>query len=79
MRLIDADAIDTKYSDPEVIETLEEAPTIDAVPVVRCRECHWFCPGENDAEVWTWCILRKCDTDPHGYCHLAIRREDGDK
>ena len=27
-RLIDADAVDTTYSDPEVIETLETAPTI---------------------------------------------------
>ena len=27
-RLIDADAIDTSYSDPEVIETLEDAPTV---------------------------------------------------
>lgn len=27
-RLIDADAIDTSYSDPEVIETLREAPTV---------------------------------------------------
>lgn len=27
-RLIDADAIDTSYSDPEVVETLREAPTI---------------------------------------------------
>lgn len=41
MRLIDADAIDTRYSDPEVVETLEAAPTVDAVPVVRCRECKW--------------------------------------
>jgi hypothetical protein len=27
-RLIDADAVDTRYSDPEVIETLNQAPTI---------------------------------------------------
>ena len=27
-RLIDADAVDTRYSDPEVVETLDEAPTI---------------------------------------------------
>jgi hypothetical protein len=33
MRLIDADAIDTRYSDPEVVETLDGAPTVDAVPV----------------------------------------------
>ncbi len=27
-RLIDADAIDTSYSDPEVIETINTAPTV---------------------------------------------------
>lgn len=27
-RLIDADAVDTRYSDPEVVETLNDAPTI---------------------------------------------------
>lgn len=27
-RLIDADAIDTSYSDPEVVETLKDAPTV---------------------------------------------------
>ena len=27
-RLIDADAIDTSYSDPEVVETLEDATTV---------------------------------------------------
>lgn len=26
---------------PEIIELLREAPTIDAVPVVRCRDCKW--------------------------------------
>lgn len=43
MRLIDADAL-PKYtgyalSANEVAEAVENAPTIDAVPVVRCREC----------------------------------------
>lgn len=27
-RLIDAEAVDTRYSDPEVVETLNDAPTI---------------------------------------------------
>lgn len=31
MKLIDADAIDLRYSDPEVKETLDEAPTIKTV------------------------------------------------
>jgi len=52
MRLIDADAL--KPTDFEIvmcdnykdlaktlIDKIENAPTIDAVPVVRCRECQW--------------------------------------
>ena len=35
MRLIDADAIDTRYSDPEVVETLEEAPEVNAVVIPK--------------------------------------------
>jgi hypothetical protein len=27
-KLIDADAVDIRYSDPEVVETLDDAPTI---------------------------------------------------
>jgi hypothetical protein len=35
MRLIDADAIDTRYCDPEVVEVLEAAPTAEAIPKVK--------------------------------------------
>lgn len=52
MRLIDADAIDTRYSDPEVVETLETAPTVDVVPVVRCRECKFL--HLSSLEKWCW-------------------------
>ena len=55
MRLIDADAL-PKYtgyalSADEVATAVENAPTVDAVPVVRCRECiHWKPPHvlQND-------------------------------
>jgi hypothetical protein len=45
MRLIDADAL-PKYtgyalSADKVATAVENAPTIDAVPVVRCWECKW--------------------------------------
>jgi hypothetical protein len=43
MRLIDADALRSEFgvSDSAIIakETIDDAPTIDAVPVVRCWEC----------------------------------------
>ena len=46
MRLIDADATKRRVADtffdtlvPCVNRALDDSPTIDAVPVVRCREC----------------------------------------
>lgn len=46
MRLIDADALldtlDCSDRDLWTKYTIDEAPTIDAVPVVRCADCkHW--------------------------------------
>ena len=46
MRLIDADELKGKaFSDPDdgehfvYCQDIDEAPTVDAVPVVRCRDC----------------------------------------
>ena len=44
-RLIDADALldyfRNEHHESEVIEAVKDAPTIDAVPVVRCKDCKW--------------------------------------
>lgn len=37
MRLIDADKLCA-----DVCISINEAPTVDAVPVVRCNECKWW-------------------------------------
>lgn len=52
MRLIDADALKKQWTiaspEPyntdaaEVIASIEEAPTVDAVPVVRCKDCRYY-------------------------------------
>ena len=41
MRLIDADALDTApWEEPgDAGKAIRNAPTIDAVPVVRCKDC----------------------------------------
>nr|DAV08460.1 MAG TPA: hypothetical protein [Caudoviricetes sp.] len=60
MRLIDADEFEDAlenteydispayepdgYSHRLICKVLEEAPTVDAVPVVRCRECKFWMP-----------------------------------
>lgn len=53
MRLIDADALprqtqiyefNGKRMEKEIVSArfIDNAPTIDAVPVVRCKDCKWF-------------------------------------
>ena len=48
MRLIDADALPKEISWDKIEntafwETINEQPTIDAVPVIRCRNCKYYC------------------------------------
>ena len=33
-----------------VLEHIHTAPTIDAVPVVRCKDCQWFKPAHFKAD-----------------------------
>lgn len=47
MRLIDADALKFDImcvygSNPKYLNWLNHAPTIDAVPVIRCKDCKWL-------------------------------------
>lgn len=51
--------------------TLDKMQTIDAVPVVRCKECAKSRPDVNDESVWLWCrrvhgLTRKNDFCPYG-------------
>lgn len=79
MRLIDADALKEyfktirkyhvgKYSEWYLADVLEQQPTVDAVPVVRCKDCkHWQC---DDSE--SYCDeLGIFGTDMNSYCSYA--------
>lgn len=87
MRLIDADALITEAFDlmdrdelledvPQIIKDYCDAqPTIDAVPVIRCRDCRWY---YEDNSAGGWCYVKtKQDVPFDGYCHNAKRwKED---
>lgn len=80
MRLIDADALkewvenvtESDWGWQEMLDRIDSAPTIDAVPVVRCKDCeHWqydklfnegFCKGES--------------REPDFFCSRGKRKED---
>ena len=58
-----------------VEETIRAMPIVDAVLVVRCKDCIYF--GMNDENV-PYCFNRfgLDDPEPNGYCNYG-RLEDG--
>lgn len=76
MRLIDADALSKLVGEPiEVFLRrldLKLPPTVDAVEVVRCKDCRWF---ENDGYHTNCQIMRFC-VEAEDYCSRGERRED---
>lgn len=84
MRLIDADkAIEATweqptYTDPlnvltEVRDRIRELPTVDAVPVIRCRDCKFL---RLTGTVWKCqnrLVMMLCE--PNDYCSRAERKE----
>ena len=61
MRLIEADALieealaEGAYGYVDV-KQIADAPTVDAVPVVRCKDCKyfktWLCQIEDNSDNW---------------------------
>ena len=85
MRLIDADALVTEYyKNPSYINlctVINTAPTIDAVPVVRCKDCKWFrtypnglndCIKMNERASTEWELCN----EPEDYCSYGERKDE---
>ena len=97
MRLIDADALKSKVQaqewkrDPAVMLALDwiymlinEQPTIDAVPVVRCKDCKHY---NTDLLAYSiigrskgsgWCEKIDRGTSDNFYCAKSERKEVDD-
>ena len=83
MRLIDLDSDyiqETLYrrgfkTRQDIEEWLNNAPTIDAVPVVRCK----YCTRRYDTDECPMCFLiegRYCEyTNENGFCDRGERKE----
>ena len=83
MRLIDADRLseaiydnvsapyeEAVWAKEDCLTEIDAAPTVDAVPVVRCRECKHlgFCGDATNLEVMGF----------YGYCSRGERKEGAD-
>ena len=78
MRLIDADALKLDImcvygSNPQYINWLNHAPTVDAVPVIRCKDCKYY--EEQDETIGT-CLLTESGAHIKGYCSWAEWSEE---
>jgi len=92
MRLIDADAVvksilrtatekpwHRTWADNDVENLIESQPTVDAVPVVRCKDCK-YCERYNDSDIYyctyfenNYMHIPKPD---YGYCSRGERKDD---
>ena len=57
---------------------IDNAPTIDAVPVVRCKECkHFVQCKEVEGVSWTgFCNYGEFHTDEEDFCSRGERRSE---
>ena len=85
MRLIDADALNTRkytrwFSCPvderQVERMIREAPTIDAVPVVRCVDCKYRELAKVNYKGYIICPASGMEITDYDYCSYGERKEE---
>lgn len=76
-------AEDIRYQDvpwsTTAVAKLCEPMTVDAVEVVRCKDCKYFVQGEpyDPCECMKWKVkFGVAYTEPNGYCHKAERKDN---
>jgi hypothetical protein len=87
MRLIDADAMRTDwlengeneyvYDTNAVLESIDAQPTINAVEVVRCKECkHWGTAAAGETDHVKQCEYGSYMVGESGYCVYGEMKKD---
>lgn len=56
---------------------IDQAPTIDAVPVVRCKDCKKSELVPDFDGLYSCRGKRKPLHDPDDFCNFGVKREDG--
>ena len=64
----------------DVIMMIKTAPTVDAVPVVRCRECKHYDTADFDGNILCGCTLHSAmlDITPDSFCSYGEKKEGAD-
>lgn len=79
VRLIDAELLEDQFgiSDADILtkEEIRFAPTVNAVPVVRCKDCKDWEPGLGGIPI---CRKTNKPMSPNGFCSIGDRKEAAD-
>lgn len=96
MRLIDANALKLAdfqdFSNTDVFAVIDAAPTVDAVPVVRCRDCIYWGDADGVRESTNGVRFARCKVHNHAvdgasygwcpeeddFCSLGERKNNGE-
>jgi len=91
MRLIDAEALakfidyghlnnqnEKLYSENDIREMIDMMPTIDAEPVIRCKDCEYAKLIDKE-DGWYECWHDKRVMHSDGYCSWAERMDTDEK
>ena len=64
------------YTDDDAVEAINGVPSIDAVPVIRCKDCKHLLPNDRIAPNW-WriCDYWRTGVDENEYCARGERKE----
>lgn len=82
MRLIGADKLDWWYKGRNIRRVIDDAPTVDAVPVVRCKDCKHLCVW-NRKDLYAFfpktnIVFLPFDKDTRTFfCSLGERKDGG--
>lgn len=67
----------------DLLNSLQQMEVVDAVPVVRCKDCKWF--ADNNGGEWYGCymfhVVRITPEDapkPDDFCSYGERKNGGD-
>lgn len=63
-----------------IAQLLDEMPTVDAVPVIRCKDCKWYdmtdAGGTFEPIVYRCRRVSRLWREPHDFCSRAEKIED---
>ena len=59
----------------DAIGEVRDTPAIDAVPVVRCKDCKYWKPCHSENRKFCVAIGYGYMTNPDGYCHMGARMD----